>query len=150
MKSNALSHSNSMIIIQVYTKFPSATWKVLKNAKCSWSSWDSNCSIFFLSHNSFAECFTKKKNRKHFHHPTAYYYSRGRRAVGMLQQFVLIVLPVCIGHRSFNASVWNAWRPENDESSLVYLNCDICQQETRICRHSRGKTAYFLYTSTLP
>ena len=30
----------------------------------------------FVSHNSFAECFTKKKNRQHFHHPTAYFYSR--------------------------------------------------------------------------
>ena len=30
----------------------------------------------FLSHNSFAECFTEKKNRQHFHHPMAYYYSR--------------------------------------------------------------------------
>ena len=29
----------------------------------------------FLSHNSFSECFTEKKNRQHFHHPTAYYYS---------------------------------------------------------------------------
>ena len=29
-----------------------------------------------LCHNSFAECFTEKKNRQHFHHPTAYYYSR--------------------------------------------------------------------------
>ena len=29
-------------------------------------------------------------------------------------------LPVCIGHRSLNAGVRNAWRPENDEFSLVY------------------------------
>ena len=75
----------------------------------------------FLSNNSFAECFTEKKNRQHFHHPTAYYYSRERaRAVGMLQQHVSITLPICIGHRSLNAGVRNAWRPENDEFSLVY------------------------------
>ena len=42
------------------------------------------------------------------------------RAVGMLQQYVLITLSVCIGHRSLNAGVRNAWRPENDEFSLVY------------------------------
>ena len=42
------------------------------------------------------------------------------RAVGMLQQYVSITLPVCIGHRSLNAGVRNAWRPENDEFSLVY------------------------------
>ena len=29
-----------------------------------------------LSHNSLAVCFTEKKNRQHFHYPTAYYYSR--------------------------------------------------------------------------
>ena len=29
-----------------------------------------------LSHSSFAECFTEKKNRHHFNHPTAYYYSK--------------------------------------------------------------------------
>ena len=29
----------------------------------------------FLSRNSFAECFTEKKNRQHFHHHTAYYHS---------------------------------------------------------------------------
>ena len=42
------------------------------------------------------------------------------RAVGMLQQYVLITLPFCLGHRSLNAGVGNAWRPENDEFSLVY------------------------------
>ena len=42
------------------------------------------------------------------------------RAVGMLQQYVSITLPVYIGHRSLNAGVRNAWRPVNDEFSLVY------------------------------
>ena len=42
------------------------------------------------------------------------------RAVGMLQQYVSITLVGCIGHRSMNARVRNAWRPENDEFSLVY------------------------------
>ena len=33
------------------------------------------------------------------------------RAVGMLQQYVSITLPVCIDHRSLNAGVQNAWPP---------------------------------------
>ena len=75
----------------------------------------------FLSHNSFAGCFTRNKNRQHFHQHTAYYYSIERaRVVGMLQQYVSITLSVCIDHRSLNAGVRNAWRPENDEFSSVY------------------------------
>ena len=42
-----------------------------------------------------------------------------QRAVGMLQQYVSITLPVCIGHRSLNTGVRNAWQPEIDEFSLV-------------------------------
>ena len=42
------------------------------------------------------------------------------RAVGMLEQYVSITLVGCIGHRSTNAGVRNAWRPENDEFRLVY------------------------------
>ena len=42
------------------------------------------------------------------------------RAIDMLQQYVSITLPVCIGHRSLNADVQNAWRLENDGFSLVY------------------------------
>ena len=41
-------------------------------------------------------------------------------AVGMLQQYVSITLTVCIGHRSLNAGVRNAWRPKNYEFSLLY------------------------------
>ena len=31
---------------------------------------------YLLSHNSIAECFTKKKNKQHFHDHAAYDYSR--------------------------------------------------------------------------
>ena len=41
------------------------------------------------------------------------------RAVGVLHQYVSITLPVCIGHRSLNAGVRNAWRPQNGEFCLV-------------------------------
>ena len=57
------------------------------------------------------------------------------RAVGMLQQYVSITLPVCIGHRSLNADVQNAGRLENDEFSLVYRKLRHFQQETGICKH---------------
>ena len=38
----------------------------------------------------------------------------------MLQQYVSITLSICIGHRSLNAGVRNAWRPENDEINMGY------------------------------
>ena len=41
------------------------------------------------------------------------------RAVGLLQQYVSLTLPVCIGPLSLNANVRNDWRPANDELSLV-------------------------------
>ena len=78
----------------------------------------------FLSHKTFADCFTEKKNRQHFHHPTAYYYSRESKSSWY-----------AISHRSLNAGARNARRPENDEFSLV----DICQQEIEICKHFREK-----------
>ena len=42
------------------------------------------------------------------------------RVVGLLQHYVSLTLPVCIGPRSLNADVRNDWRPENDEFSFVY------------------------------
>ena len=59
-----------------------------------------------------------KKNRQHFHHPTAYYYSRESKS--RWYATVSITLPVCIDHRSLNVGVRNACRPGNDEFSLVY------------------------------
>ena len=76
--------------------------------------------FFFLSHNSFAECFTKKKTDNTSIILRRITKEERARAVGMLQQYVSITLPVCIDHRSLNAGVRNAWRPENDEFSLVY------------------------------
>ena len=74
----------------------------------------------FLSHNSFAGSASEEKNRQHSHHPTGITTAERARAVGMLQQYISITLPFCLGHRSMNAGVRNAWRPENDEFSLVY------------------------------
>ena len=118
MKSKALSHSNSVIIIQVYSKIPRATWKVLKNAKCTWSLRDCICSNFYLTTHLLASL--KRKTDSISTILWRITTAERARAVVMLQQHVSIKLLVCIGHRSFNTGVRNAWRPENDEFSFVY------------------------------
>ena len=105
----------------------------------------------FLFHNSFAGCFIENKNRQHFHQHTAYYYSRERaRVVGMLQQYVSITVSVCIDHRSLNAGVRNAWRPENDDFNSVYHKLRHLSAGDRNLYTFSGKTSYLSYTSTLP
>ena len=119
MKSKALSHSESVIIIQIYSKIPCATWKVLKNAKCTWSSRDCICSNFYHT----AHLLTASLKRKIDNISIIirrFTIAERARAIGMLQQYVSITLPVCIGHRSLNTGVRNAWRPENGVFSLVY------------------------------
>ena len=118
MKSKVLSHSNSVIIFQVYSKMPRATWKVLKNAKCMWSSRDCICSNFYLTAHLLNASL--KRNTDSISITTRRINTTERtRQIGMLQQYVSIKLAVCTGHRSLNAGVRNAWRPENDEFSLV-------------------------------
>ena len=114
MKSKALSHSNSVIIIRVYNKFPRATWKVLKNAKSTCSSQYCICSIFYLTTHLLNASLKRKTDNSSIilRRITA---AERARAIGTLQQYVSITLPVCIDHRSLNAGVRNAWRPENDE-----------------------------------
>ena len=51
-----------------------------KTQKCTWSARDSICSNF-LSHKSFAKCFTEKKNRQQFPHRTGYGYRRESNAL---------------------------------------------------------------------
>ena len=119
MKSKALSHSNKVIIIQVYSKIPRATWKVLKNAKCTGSSRDCICSIFYLTTHLLNASLKRKTDNISIIIRRITTAARAR-AVGMLQQYVSITLPVCIGHRSSNADLQNAWWLQNDEFSLVY------------------------------
>ena len=88
----------------------------------------------FLSHNSFAECLNEKKNRQHFHHPSAYYYSRESKS-----RWYVTAIRIYYVVRSLNPGVRNARRPENYDFSLVIVNCDICQQETGISKHFREK-----------
>ena len=120
MKSKALSHSYSVIIIQVYSKIPRATWKVLKNAKCTWSSRDCICSNFYLITHLLNASLKRKTVNNSILILRRITTKERARASGMLQQYVPITLPVCIGHRSLIAGVRNSWRSENNEFSLVY------------------------------
>ena len=61
----------------------------------------------FLSHKSFAECFTEKKNRQHFIIIRRMTTAETARAVGLLQQYVSLTLHFCISPRSLNASIQN-------------------------------------------
>ena len=119
MKSKALSPSNSVIIIQLYSKIQRAMWKVLKNAKCTWSSRYCICSNFYLT-THLLNASLKRKTDNISIIIRRIITAEKARAVGMLQQYVSITLFVCIDHRSLNAGVRNVWRPENDEFSLVY------------------------------
>ena len=119
MKSKALSHSNSVIIIQIYSKIRRATWKVLKKSECTWSSEDCICSNFYLTVHLLDDSLKIKTNNISISIRRITIAERVR-VVGILQQYVSITLSVCIDHRSFNAGVRNAWRPENEEFSSVY------------------------------
>ena len=119
MKSKALSHSNSVLIIQINSKIPRATWKLLKNAKCMWSSEDCICSNFYLTIRLLDASLKIKTDNISISIRRITTAERAR-VVGMLQQYVSITLPVCIDHRSLNAGVRNAWRPENGEFRSVY------------------------------
>ena len=110
---------NSVIIIQIYSKIPHATRKVLKNAKCTWNSRDCIRSNFYLS-THLLNASLKRKTNSIFSILRRITIAEGARAVGMLQQYVPITLPVCIGHGSLNTGVRNAWQPEIDEFSSVY------------------------------
>ena len=91
MKSKALSDSNSLIIIQVYSKMPCATWKVLKIAKCTRSSRDFICSNFYLTTHLLNASLKRKTDNISI--ITRRITTAGRtRAVGMLQQYVSITL----------------------------------------------------------
>ena len=73
--SQARSKSISTIIIQLYSKPLRATWKVLENAKCTWSSKVFICSICYLTIH-LLNVSLKRKNKQHFHDHAANDYSR--------------------------------------------------------------------------
>ena len=76
MMSQAYRKSISMIIIQLFSKTLRATWKVLENAKCTWSSKVFICSISYLT----IRLLRVKKNTRHFHDHATYDYSRENKS----------------------------------------------------------------------
>ena len=80
----------------------------------------------FLSHNSFAECFTEKKNGQHFHNLSAFYHSR-------VSKSPWYATAMCIDYsgRLYRPLITECWH------SKCLATRDICQQETGICKHSR-------------
>ena len=136
-----------MIIIQVYSKIPRATWKVLKNSKCTWSSRDYICSNFYpITHLLNPSLKRKKKQTTFPRHPTEYNYSRESKSREYATA-IRIDYVVRIGHRSLNAAFRTPTEmPGNLKmmSSVGFIvNCDICQQETGICKHFRKKRLTF-------
>ena len=90
-----------------------------KNAKCTWSSQDCICSIFYLTTHLLIASLKRKTDNISIILRRITTAERAR-AAGMLQQYVSITLLFYIGHRWLNAGVRNAWRPENDEFCLIY------------------------------
>ena len=90
-----------------------------QNAKCTWSSRDCICSNFYLTTHLLNASLKRKTDNISIIQRRITTTERAR-GIGMLLQYVSITLPVCIGHRSLNTGVRNAWRPENNEFSLVY------------------------------
>ena len=118
MKSQVLYPSIAMIILQIFSKTPLAKREVLKNEKCTWSSRDCICSNFYLTTHLLNASLKRKTDNISIILRRITTAERAR-AVGLLQQYVSIALPVCIGHSSLNTGVRNAWQPEIDEFSLV-------------------------------
>ena len=138
MESKALSHSISVIIIQVYSKIPRAAWKVLKDAKCTWSLRDCICSNFYLTTHLLTASLKRKTDNISIILRRITTTERAS-AVDMLQLYVSITLLVCIGHRSLNVGVRKADNLQLLSSVWFIVNCDICQQETGISKHFREK-----------
>ena len=79
------------------------------------------------------------KNRQHFHHRTAYYQSREQEPLVCYSNTYRLRCPsVQATDRSMPASEMPG---DLKMISLVWfiVNCDICQQETGICKLSREK-----------
>ena len=72
----------------------------------------------FLFHNSLAECFTKKKNKQHFHDHAAYDYSREYKSRWSVTTIRMAYVAHLYNPGSLNTCIPKVWRPENDGFSL--------------------------------
>ena len=74
--------------------------------------------VAFLSYESLAECFTKKKNKKNFTIMRRMTTAESTRAAGPLQQYVWLTLLIHISPRPSNTCIRGVLRPENDDFGL--------------------------------
>ena len=119
---------------------------MLKHEKCTWSSQDCICSIFFfyLPTHLLNASLKRKKQQQFSIIQRRITTAERARAVGVLQQYISITLAVCIGHRSLNAGVRNAWRSENDEFSLDYRKLRNLSVEDRDFLNIFGKNSFLI------
>ena len=117
MMSQARSKSISTIIIQLYSKTLRATWKVLENAKCEWSSEVFICSICYLTIH-LLNVSLKRKTNNIFTIMRQMTTAESTRADGPLKQYVWLTLHIHISPRSLKTCIRNVWRPANDDFSL--------------------------------
>ena len=117
MMSEACRMSISTIIIKLYSKTLRATWKVLENAKCTWSSKVFICSICYLTIH-LLNVSLKRKTNIIFMIMRRMTTVESTRADGPLKQYVWLTLHIHITPRSLDTCIRNVWRPANDEFSL--------------------------------
>ena len=71
-----------------------------------------------LSHNLIAVCFTKKKNKQHFHDHAAYDYSRGYKSRWSVTTIRMTYVTHPHNPLSLNTRIRHVCRPENDDFGL--------------------------------
>ena len=116
MMSQACRKTISTTIIQLYSKTLRATWKVLKNAKCT-SSKVFICSICYLT-SHLLNVSLKRKTHNIFTIMRRMTTTESTRDDGPLKQYVWLTLHIHIIPRSLNTCIRNVWRPSDDDFSL--------------------------------
>ena len=117
MMSQAYRKSISMITIQLNSKTLRATWQVLENAKCTWSSKTFICSICYLTIYLLSVSIKRKTNNI-FTIMRRMTTAEITSADGALKQYVWLTFHIHIAPRSLNTCIQNVWRPANDNFSL--------------------------------
>ena len=106
--------------IQVYSKMPHATWKVLQKTQNARGAREIAFAAIFIS--QFI-CWMLHWKKKQTTLPSSHgvLLQERTKAVNMLQQYVSIAFTVCIGQRSLNAGVRNAWLQMMSTVWLAYI-----------------------------
>ena len=115
-------------IIQLYSRTLRAIWKVLENAKCTWSSQVLICSICYLTIH-LLNVSPKRKTHNIFTIMRRMTTAESTRADGPLKQYVWLTLHIHIIPRSLNTCIRNVWRPANDDFSLFRHKLRLLPEE---------------------